>query len=259
LGQGRGPTPAALDSGPVAVVWTEYKDPHSLDIAYRFWNGDWGPAGLVNQPDGPDDSDFVADAASHGALGPVVAWMHGNYTSGYRDIAAAAWTGVGWTPEETVCSPDSVAYAEDEYPAVALGADGVAWVAWRRRGPWPEQQDYDIWYARGQVYSPTVLIEEDPPAPSAPVVCLRVNPNPAPGPVAITCAIGGGHAIYELLIADPAGRLLDRLPIDRGAKAQTFRWPTSASDRPAPGVYFVTLHAKGAPRPSTTFKFTIIR
>jgi hypothetical protein len=207
---GSQPQLAPLPTGEMMVIWTAYFG-NDLDIAYQVWAGSWSEPGFVSAPDAPDDLDIGVQVTALGSS-PVAVWVAGpSDQPTHRDIVASRWCGSTWSPEVVISVPDSIELALDEYPAVAMGLDGVAWASWQRWGPWPENPDQDIWYARGSSSTTATLEHESSPSASR-GGRLIAAPNPAPSVAKLDFFIPSAGK-YDLVVADVTGRVIDRIAL----------------------------------------------
>jgi hypothetical protein len=138
----------AVDDNNVAwVVWSGGDLLGGCDIWSARWNGSgWEALGKVSESGGTGRVCFYAPViGSVPGSGPLAVWWGGSYSArDTKDIYESKWTAYGWRNQACVSTPDSVFLALDEYPSLAVGSGGTAWVCWMK-----EQREYpydtDIW------------------------------------------------------------------------------------------------------------------
>lgn len=211
---GNPPELTALADG-VGVVWSAYLDVSDrLDVAFRSWNGQWGPLEIISGPDGYYDDDRIPDVASVDGMGPVVIWVAGPRSQPtHMDVVAVHRVAGTWTAEEVISIPDSVELAQDKYARVTLGPDGTAWACWSRLGPWPQSIDEDLWFARGKLYGATAAVDQgslQQNDPSGFLSVIRAYPTPSSSSVFFDLEMTRESSI-DVDIFSSTGNLVRRL------------------------------------------------
>jgi hypothetical protein len=133
----------AIDDNDVAwIVWYSGDLLGGSDVWSARWAGSgWEHLGKVSESGGTGDVEFAHPViCSVLGSGPLVVWWGGPKTLETKDIYESKWTAYGWRPPGHVSVPDSIFLARDELPALTIGKDGTAWVAWMW---WQMEEPYD--------------------------------------------------------------------------------------------------------------------
>lgn len=215
----------------------------------------WSFTGQLLGAGYPADDDSVSPWPSLSFVGGIpmnflCAWAS-KHGSSYRDIYVSNWASSWTTPTSVTSANSSISYHGPRVSWYGCNTGPYMFITFARDtsefADSLKSRHYSIWET--QELSPTIpnglqsqlVVQGGVLAPM-----VRVNPNPAAGPVKISFSLGAGHEIGLLKVYTVTGELVKTFPLT--ASGNELRWDLK-DERGKPvtnGVYFLRLEGVGA-------------
>lgn len=244
----------SANSGAVVCVWQDSSSGHLYSDTSVNGASHWGSNGQQVETSKPVSGSLVwpwpSMAFDRSLSGYLCAWSCKPSSTSQCDVYYSVYTGTWNTPANLTNAGTNVNYMSPRvstYPNTILnGTDDFVTFAKESGTP----SGLSIWGTERLNYPE--LFEGGPQSQGAiaraagSVPMLRANPNPAGGPIRISCSLGEGCAKGVLKVYTVTGNLVKAFPVS-GTNGLNWNLKDEQGKLVANGVYFLRLEGAGVP------------